>query len=372
VLRAAWFILSAVVAQLLLLAGQARGSEPDVGITTQPLIYGTDDRTDVSRTEWQAVAASSSVALVPVESLVYRGEWVDLTGAPLGSTLGLCSDEPFWEGRTVAKCSGVLIAPDLVLTAGHCFRGPSACKDLAIVFDYQSSQPEKVVRVSEHAVYGCREVVARGQPKSESERWHDFAIVRLDRPAGDRKPAKISHERWLPGEQVFVIGNPLGLPTLLDLGARTTFTDDAGKYSFVTADTYGGSSGSPVFDDERLLRAVVVAGREDFENLADGCRTSRRVQDAGQSGELAAYVDTAVRALCATGVARDTLCDDLPGCDQAWCSLATGPADADCAFHAVGHAHRGTRRTSLVILVALCSWCVRQRRRRDREVNRQS
>jgi V8-like Glu-specific endopeptidase len=267
----------------------------------QPLIHGTDDRTDVSETEWRALADSTSVALIPREAVVERGPRVELRGSPAGTVYALCPDERFSQEPSIARCSGVLIEPELVLTAGHCFGESDACGRFAYVFDYRAARSADPPSVPRAALYGCREIVARVVAGSESERYRDYAVVRLDRPAADRVAAEVSHERWQPGDQVFLIGHPLGLPALIDLGARTTFTDAAGRFSLVTSDTYAGSSGSPAFDEQRRLRGLLVAGHVDFEERAAGCRNSRRIAETGEAGEVVAYVDTALNDLLPRG-----------------------------------------------------------------------
>jgi V8-like Glu-specific endopeptidase len=265
-------------------------------LLAQPLIYGADDRTDVSETDWHALAASTTVALVPREAVVERGSRVELRGSPAAQVYSLCEDERFGQRSSVARCSGVLIEPDLVLTAGHCFGESDACGRFAYVFDYRAPSSGEPPSVPREALYGCREIVARVVSGRASERFRDYAVVRLDRPAADRLPAEVSRERWQRGERVFVIGHPLGLPAMVDLGARATFTDAAGRFSLVTSDTYAGSSGSPAFDEQRRLRGVLVAGHVDFEERSDGCRNSRHV-DEGEAGEVVAYADTALDEL---------------------------------------------------------------------------
>jgi hypothetical protein len=146
-------------------------------------------------------------------------------------------------------------------------------------------------------------------------------------------PAQLSFERWRVDEPVFIVGYPLGLPAKIDLGARTTFIDRAGKYSFVTADAYVASSGSPTFDDQRRLRGLLVAGHPDFETGPDACLASRRIGDAGQSGELVAYIDTALTTLCTTAMAEGALCAGFSACPGGGCSSNDEREGSSCALH---------------------------------------
>src|SRR5687768_13990292 len=154
-------------------------------------------------------------------------------------------------------------------------------------------------------------------------------------------PAQLSFERWRVDEPVFIVGYPLGLPAKIDLGARTTFIDRAGKYSFVTADAYLASSGSPAFDDQRRLRGLLVAGHPDFETGPDACLASRRVGDAGQSGELVAYIDTALTTLCTTAMADGAPCAGFSPCPGGGCSSNDERAGSSCAIGPNGAAGGG-------------------------------
>ncbi|WP_374030489.1 serine protease [Bdellovibrio bacteriovorus] len=100
------------------------GSTPEAlsKIEAPGAIYNGDTREDVSTSsspEKELVKATAvlvhSYRLVPAQNPV-----VKLNSTPLEQLYPLCPNEKFLTQPTLGFCSGTLIAPNLVLTAGHC------------------------------------------------------------------------------------------------------------------------------------------------------------------------------------------------------------------------------------------------------------
>ena len=82
-----------------------------------------------------------------------------------------------------------------------------------------------------------------------------------------RRKAKIEDNA-----KVYAIGTPSGLPVKITIGAKVF--DNSHEFYFNTnLDTYGGNSGSPVFDNKtHMVEGILVRGGEDFEYVLDkGC-----------------------------------------------------------------------------------------------------
>lgn len=249
------------------------------------VIYGRDDRIDLYQVESQKIKslASSTVALFQSGSVESQGGLAKLSLEPYGEGMSLCQDEPFWEQKNGAFCSGSLVAPDVIMTAGHCVTSQSACEGIKFVFgwgitDKAAGTPESVPAGE---VYGCRKLLGREQVGTGA----DWALVKLDRPVAGHQPLKLNRTgKIVNGTPLFVIGHPAGLPTKVAGGAKVR---DDSKQGYVVAnlDTYGGNSGSAVFNARSgLVEGILVRGENDYV-WRGSCRVSNKCDDDACRGE---------------------------------------------------------------------------------------
>lgn len=258
---------------------QASGPRPDV-------IYGDDDRLDL----WQVTSpalkamAASTVGLFQSGSVNIKDGNAELSTESYGSSYGLCQDEPFREQATGAFCSGSLVAPDVIMTAGHCIRSESACKGTKFVFGFSinakgGATPNKVP-ASE--VYSCAQLMGREEVGTGA----DWALVKLDRPVAGHTPLKVNRGGApAKGTPLIVIGHPAGLPTKVAGGASVR--EHRSGYFVANLDTYGGNSGSAVFNAKTgQIEGILVRGENDFVyDSANQCRRSNVCTNEGCRGE---------------------------------------------------------------------------------------
>lgn len=305
-------------------ACQERLSErsPELGEIAAPVIYGDDDRRDVYQfpdTTWADRATDFSVALIAAE-FIDESDPADvaLVASALEEAYDLCAGANFGTQPAVARCSGTLVAPDLVLTAGQCIDEVAcASGDLRFVFDYYlngAGSPENIASADD--VYDCSQIVDRQFTGNL-----DYALVQLDRPVAGRTPADVraSVAPLADGNALYVHSFPLGVPLKLDSGG--TVRDGRPlpvDYFVATTDTFSGSSGAGVFEQASgQLVGVIARGEADFVQSGD-CLNVKTCAESECVGEDATYAYRAFEYLCGDG-----------DCDAALESGASCPADCD-------------------------------------------
>jgi hypothetical protein len=251
--------------------------------TGQRVIYGTDDRQEVFQLGVpDRNDADPVVAIFPGASVTDNGDGTSSLGTiRFGDKRRLCADERFVDEPTGANCTGFLVAPDVVATAGHCV-DMSDVTTWRFVFGFRMVDlTNAATTIDNTEIYTGRHVIARQLADS----GEDWALVRLDRAVTGHNIARIRRAGQVPNRQaVHVIGHPSGLPTKFAGGA--TVRDNTPALFFVAnLDSYGGNSGSPVFNsDTREVEGILVRGNADFV-AAGGCNVSLICPSTGCRGE---------------------------------------------------------------------------------------
>ena len=248
------------------------------------VIYGSDTRIDLYQTNDSRLLslADSTLALFQAANVTSDGTTAKLAVQNYGQSMNLCKEEPFFEQGSGAFCSASLVAPDVIMTAGHCVTTAEECAGIKFVFGFAiKSQGGETDSVPASEVYGCKELIGRQQINDGA----DWALVRLDRPVAGHVPLKLDLTGTVAkGDEVLVIGHPSGLPTKIAGGAHVR---DASNDGFFVAnlDTYGGNSGSAVFNATTgLVEGVLVRGETDFVTKG-GCQVSNVCPVDGCRGE---------------------------------------------------------------------------------------
>jgi len=248
---------------------------------TPDVIYGDDDRLDLYQVKNARIKqlADSTVALFKAGDVGADGK---LSTSHYGEELSLCKEEPFYDQHTGAFCSGSLVAPDVIMTAGHCVRSESACKGTKFVFGFGVKQEGVLPKqVDPSQVYGCSKIIAREEVGTGA----DYALVKLDRKVAGHKVLEINRGGVIEnGTGLFVIGHPAGLPTKVAGGASVRDASPEG-YFVANLDTYGGNSGSAVFNAKTgLVEGILVRGENDYVWKGE-CRVSNKCPSEGCRGE---------------------------------------------------------------------------------------
>lgn len=324
---------SFLILMISLAMGCGSSEEVFVGELTASVVYGTDDRVEVYNhpdADLRRIADESIVALIPSFRIGREPteDTYSLFTESLEELRDLCSDELFGNQPTAASCSGVLIADDLVLTAGHCIDAQTPCDTYAYVFNYQLDGPDLLAPIRDEDVYSCARVVSQGAP-GRGEYTPDFAVIQLDRPVeGAHVAALLRPTTPLdPQESLAMIGFGSGLPAKIDAGGWVT--DPRAErldYFVANVDAFQGHSGSATFDSENRLAGILIGGRApDYVTLAGETCSRVSVYEDVQAGEVVHNIAPIVSALCADSGDGEDLCGPK-ACEGSPCGVILPPS----------------------------------------------
>jgi len=254
------------------------------------VIYGEDNRLDVfeSTNDMHKTLARSTAAMITGSSLRSAGNITHVSGPSMQSR-GMCSTERFSQQATAAMCSGFLVGDKYLVTAGHCITSEADCRSNKWVFDYKVDSADQLnVSVPSTSVHSCKRIISRSLDQASQD---DYAFIELDRAVTDRAPLSFRKEGKISqGEEILVIGHPTGLPTKITDGANVRSL--RGKYFVANLDTYGGNSGSAVFNARTgVVEGILVRGENDYNyDSSRGCRVSNLCPDNGCRGEDVTFI----------------------------------------------------------------------------------
>ena len=293
---------------LLGLAVLFSGTVVATEIQDTKVIYGDDDRYEVASYPSARIRdlANSVAGMVRGSKLKSSGENFTFRERLAGRALNFCSGERFAEQSTLPTCTGFLVGPDTLVTAGHCITSNFDCSNNKWVFGYVKGTEE----IKKKNVFGCKRIIARNQ-KSTLFTLKDFAVIQLDRKVEGRTPLKFRKKgRVKIGTNLVVIGHPSGLPLKIADGAKVKRmnTKDAltfpakllKKRYYFTAnlDTYGGNSGSPVFNLKTgVVEGILVQGARDYVRSAGFCNRSNRLSNSRWKSSEKVFRITKARGL---------------------------------------------------------------------------
>ena len=316
-----WCVWMCAGALALAACGQDAGPEEAEGrgpVGGKADIIGEDDRRD----EFSGDVSDELRAIARATAMVIErpnvGEPVDgkitLAGDRLGDFYYMCPDERFADQPATGMCSAWLVAPDIMVSNGHCITSQADCEQKSFVFDYAITEEGGDPNVVPEAnVVACEQVLAWD---NSSFCDVDFAVFKLERPVTDREPVKVrGPEEELAGDDLVIIGHPFGLPRKYALNGDVIEEGDNG---FITThDIFGGNSGSAIFDAKSgAVQGIMACGGSNlqWENWEGDWQLERKTgracdETCDGAGE---YVDGSLEpaSLCGEGgFRRRCVCD---------------------------------------------------------------
>jgi hypothetical protein len=251
----------------------------------QRVVYGTDDRKDLFAVKSKKVlgVASAVAALVKANDLHETADGrFELSTTSYAAEFDLCGNEPFASQPLGCFCSGFLVGPDVIATAGHCVKSAADLAAIRFVFGFRMKDAETAVTTfAADDVYEGKAIIGRQM----AEDGADWALVRLRRAVVGRAPVAVRTKGKIANQQsVFVIGHPNGLPAKYAPKAKVRDNTPA-PFFVANLDTYGGNSGSPVFGaGSYKVEGILVRGENDFVSNGS-CNVSLVCPTTGCRGE---------------------------------------------------------------------------------------
>ncbi|MAF76623.1 MAG: hypothetical protein CME60_00575 [Halobacteriovoraceae bacterium] len=266
------------------------------------VIYGKDNRFETSeypdrsfRDKAKSVAAMVRTRSLRPDFATDPDNFTTFFKKTASRSYNVCKDEPYAEQNVLPICTGFLVAPDTLVTAGHCVTEDTPCDSYSWVFGFE----EGTTRFSNDNIYRCKEVVSTELSETKFK-LKDYAVIKLDREVVGREPLEFRKKgkpNW--GEDLLIIGHPYGLPQKIADGAKVKTGNLLGVFKpfqtffrkqdfFITnLDSFVGNSGSPVFNQETgLVEGILIEGADDFIlDEEEGCQRTAYKKNGNHHAE---------------------------------------------------------------------------------------
>lgn len=243
-----------------------------IGAQASPLrlpkvIYGEDNRTLMQNYPDSSIknVARSTAAMFDKTKLKKddNGNYKIVGASSLKEAFNVCPDESFSQELSAASCSGFLVAPNLLLTAGHCINTASECRGSVWVFDYTSNRVNKEHPViNAQMLYRCQSIMLSAYDVKNDL---DYSLIELDREVTDRLPLLVRTDGKVESdEELVAIGHPSGLPTIIADGGFA-YKNEHSQIFGANLDTFSINSGSVVINKKtKEVEGILIRGQMDY------------------------------------------------------------------------------------------------------------
>lgn len=254
-------------------------------------IFGVDDRVAITpfAPDYQLSRSTAVAVLGTIITESSPGKFQIESDSSSGF---LCKDEKFYNKPSISyACSGFLVAPDLLVTAGHCMvnfgevrneRGMYCESYSSWVFGYSADKAgnTNTTAIPADNHYKCKQIIY-----AVSDDVNDYALIQLDRPVKNRRPLELLTTPVSDTSRLKMIGHPLGLPAVLSRNAKIVKNDPALQSFSTTLDAFMGNSGSAVFNQNNKVVGILISGTPANNLYADKKNSCERHNRCNENGK---------------------------------------------------------------------------------------
>jgi hypothetical protein len=232
--------------------------------------FGEDDRKEVRDAYGYEDYVRATAVMVPKENVIGNRVYSFTLRDNLSNqfqTENFDENVRYLDQPAAAYCTGFLIAPNILVTAGHCVSTTEAANEYVWIFDYtherQYNFKEGYFTIPEDNIYEVREMIVADYDTDSGDT--DYAVLELKKYS-TRKPYRFRTSGIIDnGTPVNTIGTPSGLP--LKFATNAIVVDNEPEEWFKSnIDAFPGNSGGPVFDQNGFLEGILVRGAVEYAN----------------------------------------------------------------------------------------------------------
>ncbi|KQC33333.1 hypothetical protein AAU57_08410 [Nonlabens sp. YIK11] len=234
-------------------------------------VFGTDDRKEVNDVSGIDHYTRATAVMIPkdivVNGRIYGYTLKQRLSRQFG-TSNISNNVKFQEQPTVANCTGFLVTPDILVSAGHCILDLESAQDYYWLFDYTDKMKYNpdgyYIEYDDNDLFEVVEVLD-GKLEGEGEYSEDYVVMKLDRKTG-RLPYRIRTSGAPEVDRtVYTIGSPTGLPLKISTNSKVVDSDIENWFK-TDIDAFPGNSGGPVFDYYGWIEGILVRGAVEYAN----------------------------------------------------------------------------------------------------------
>jgi V8-like Glu-specific endopeptidase len=243
-------------------------AEPGTDVTRG--VFGKDGRVEVKDAEGYEDFVRATAVMISKQN-IYNDEFYSWSlreklTREFGTT-NFSNDVKYLDQPAIGSCSGFLIAPNILVTAGHCINSMEDANQFVWVFDYTSESEfvkNRKLQFEKDNIYEVESIITSEYVENTGD--DDYAILRLKRKS-DRAPYRFrTSGQVLDGGAINTIGCPTGLP--LKFSTDATVVDNSPKKWFKSnIDSFPGNSGGPVFDQNGFIEGILVRGAVKYSSF---------------------------------------------------------------------------------------------------------